>query len=273
MTSKIHPTAVIAPEAEIGPDNEIGPYVVIGPKVKLGARNKIGAHTVIDNWTTIGDDNVFSSSVCVGGLPQDLKYKGEDSRLIIGNGNSIREFATLHIGTATGRMETLLGDNNLMMANSHVAHDCILGNRNILANCASLAGHCRLGDGVILGGLVGVHQFCRIGSYAIMSAGSMVGSDVPPYAMGQGDRARLRGINIIGLRRAGMNHSEVSAIKRAYRHFFSSVGHYDDKIKTLPAELSEHPRIIPLVAFLSEPAKRGVLQPLRGEGLSDEPME
>lgn len=273
MASEIHSTAIIQPGAEIGVDVQIGPYAVIGPHVKIGDRSKIGSHVVIEGHTTIGEACMLSQFASLGAVPQDLKYKGEPSQLILGKGNMVREFVTMHIGTATGTMVTRIGDNNLFMANSHVAHDCQIGNNCVFANSVALAGHVQVGNNAILGGLAGVHQFCRVGTYAIISAGSMIGSDVAPYCMGQGDRCQLRGLNLIGLKRAGMSVSEVAAIKRAYRHFFSSVGHFPEKIASLPEDLATHPRVQVLVDFIQKSGKRGLCQARRLGVAEDEDFQ
>jgi UDP-N-acetylglucosamine acyltransferase len=216
----VHPSAVIYPGAVIGAGTEVGPFSVIGPHVVLGERNVLASHVVIEGHTTIGDENHIFQFASVGARPQDLKFKGEESRLEIGNGNAIREYVTLHPGTAGGGMLTKIGDRNLLMACSHVAHDVIMGNRNILANSCALAGHITVGDGVIAGGLSGVHQFVRLGTMSYIGAGSMVSKDVPPFCLVQGDRAGLAGLNIIGMRRAGVPSDVIRSLKQAYRRLF-----------------------------------------------------
>jgi UDP-N-acetylglucosamine acyltransferase len=258
MAQTIHPTAIIEPGAELGVDVGVGPYSIIGPHVKIGDRCSIGPHVVIEGFTSIGPESQLSQFCSLGSEPQDLKYRGEPARLIIGARNKIREFVTMHVGTATGSMETVVGDNNLFMANSHVAHDCRVGNNNVFANSAALAGHVRTGDNVILGGLVGVHQFCRIGSYSIISAGSMIGDDIPPFCIGQGDRCFLRGVNVIGLQRAGMSKADIASIRKAYRHLFRTVGSLRTKVDSLPDDVSENPRVKTLVEFITADSKRGI---------------
>ena len=197
-----------------------------------------------------------------------MKYDGEPSTLVIGSGNKIREFVTLQPGTASGRMTTTIGDNNLFMANCHVGHDCSVGSNNIFANSAGLAGHVTIHDNVILGGLVGIHQFVRIGNNAFLSAGSMVGKDIPPFCFAQGDRCYLRGLNLVGLQRAGFSPDDVSAIKKAYRHLFSSVGNLAKKVESLPKELTSAKPVEVMLEFLAG-SERGVTLPARG-GTSEE---
>ena len=212
-----HPTAVVDPAAELDDDVEVGPYSIIGPGAKIGKGTRIKSHVVIEGNTSIGKDNVVYQFATVGSSPQDLKYKGEDSQLIIGDGNTIREYASLNPGTAGGGLVTRIGARNLLMMQCHIAHDCVIGNDNIVANGATLGGHVAVGDNVIIGGLVGVHQFVAIGSGAIIGAGSMVSKDVPPYCNATGDRVRLRGLNIEGLKRRGFDGHRIAALRQAYR--------------------------------------------------------
>jgi len=220
--ANIHPSAVIAPGAELAADVTVGPYAVIGERVRIGARTLVGPHVVVDGRTTIGSDNRFFPFASVGAPPQDLKYRGEDSELVIGNGNTIREFCTLNPGTAGGGMISRVGDGNLLMNYTHVAHDCRLGNHNVLANGVQLGGHVEIGDHAILGALSGIHQFVRIGESAIIGAGSMVSLDVAPFCNATGDRARLLGLNSVGLKRRGFAPEVQAALKRAYRLMFQS---------------------------------------------------
>ena len=263
MGYTIHPTAVVEKTAELGDGVEVGPFSVIGADVKIGANTKIGPHVVIEGHTTIGPDNKFFQFTSIGAAPQDLKYKGEPATLVIGAGNTFRENVTVHRGTATGTMTTIVGDQNLFMACCHVAHDCRVGNGNVFANSVALAGHVEVRNRAILGGLVGMHQFTRVGDLAMIGAGSMVGGDVPPFAMAQGDRCHIRGINIIGLKRAGMTHSDVSAIKQAYHYLFLAKGSMEERIKTLPAEIAGTAVVKQILDFISG-SKRGFIVPRRG---------
>jgi UDP-N-acetylglucosamine acyltransferase len=262
MSCKVHPTAIIEKGAELGAEVEVGAYSIIGHNVKIGDRTYIAPHVVIEGHTTLGEENTVFQFASLGSAPQDLKYKGEPSELIIGNKNKIREFTTLQPGTSHGRMKTEIGDNNLFMANSHVAHDCQVGSNNILANSVALAGHVYLENGVILGGMAGVHQFCRLGEMSIIGAGSMVRGDIPPYCNGQGDRCHLRGVNVIGLKRAGLDESDINDIRKAYRILFSSAGHINDKIASFPPELKARPLVMKMIAFI-EKSEHGVCSPLK----------
>ena len=188
---RIHPTAIVAAGAELDSDVEVDAYAIIGPRVRIGRGTRIGSHAVLDGRTTIGCDTRIFNHTSVGMITQDLKYRGEDSELIIGDHNIIREFATLNTGTAGGGMATRVGDHNLVMNYSHIAHDCLVGNHTIIANGVQLGGHVVLEDYVFAGALVGVHQFVKVGESAILGAGAMVSQDVPPFCNATGDRARL----------------------------------------------------------------------------------
>lgn len=255
--SRLHPTAIIHPEARLHDSVEVGPYAVIGPKVKIGAGTTIGPHAVIEGDTTIGERNRIFQFASVGAAPQDLKYAGESTKLTIGDDNLIREFTTLHIGTAGGGGITKIGHKNLFMAYSHVAHDCVVGNGCVLANSAALAGHVEVGDFVILGGLAAVHQFTRIGKHAFIAGGAMVGMDVPPYCTAQGDRAELVGLNTVGLTRHGYTDEQVGRIKDAYKILFRSKLGLNEALSKLRAEHGGHVEIEHLLEFLTN-SKRGI---------------
>ncbi len=215
----IHPTAIVESDAVLGRDVEIGPYAVIGAGVHLGAGVTVGAHSVIMGPTVIGEGcKIFHHSV-LGEEPQDKKYAGEPTRLEIGARNIFREFSTAHRGTGVDGV-TRIGEDNLFMAYSHVAHDCTIGNHCVLANASQLAGHVVVADDVVIGGLVGVHQHCRIGRCAMLGGGAKAAQDVPPFTIAQGDRARLYGLNIVGLRRSGLDLDVVGGLKAAYRQLF-----------------------------------------------------
>ncbi|MFZ5443955.1 MAG: acyl-ACP--UDP-N-acetylglucosamine O-acyltransferase [Myxococcota bacterium] len=253
----IHPTAIVAPGAQIDPSADIGPYVIIGPKVTIGAGTTVGPHTVIDGHTTIGARNRIFHHASVGAPPQDLKYHGEDTQLIIGDENQIREFTTLHTGTVGGGGVTKVGHQNLFMAYTHVAHDCVIGNGNILPNAATLAGHVEIGDHVHLGALSAVHQFTRIGDHAFIAGGAMVVMDVPPFCMAQGDRAELAGINQVGLKRHGYTDEQQSRIKDAYRILFRSKMGLNEALSQLREGMGQHPEIALLLEFITN-SKRGI---------------
>jgi len=253
----VHPTAVIHPGARLHPTVQVGPYAVIGPNVELGAGTTVGPHSVIEGRTRIGERNRVFQFASVGAQPQDLKYAGEDSELHIGDENLIREFTTLHKGTAGGGGLTRIGNGNLFMAYSHVAHDCQVGNGCVFANSATLGGHVEIGDHVILGGLAAVHQFTRIGRHAFIAGGSMVVMDVPPYCTAQGDRAELVGINSVGLARHGFSEEQIGQIKDAYRVLFRSKLPLDEALERLRTDFGGSPEIEILLAFVAS-SKRGL---------------
>ncbi len=254
----IHKLAVVAEGAQIGDGTEIGPFSVIGPNVKIGKNNKIYSNVVIDGRTTIGDSNEIYQFASVGANPQDLKFAGEDSEVIIGNGNKIRECVTIHKGTQGGLMKTQIGDHNLLMAYMHVAHDVVIGNNNVFANCATLAGHVTVASNVIVGGLSAIHQFTRLGERSFIGGGAMVTRDIAPFCYAQGDRAGLVGINQVGLLRAKIEKEQVSKIRKLYRKVFLGEGHFKDRVECLkidPEYDFELGRIF--LKFLSEDSIRG----------------
>lgn len=255
--SRVHPTAIIDPRAELDSEVEVGPYAVIGAGVKIGKGSKISAHAILQGRTSLGESNVVFPFASVGSIPQDLKYKGEPSELVIGHRNTIREYVSLNPGTTGGGMVTRVGDQNLLMMYCHIAHDCCVGDRNVIANGATLGGHVTIEDWVIVGGLVGIHQFVRIGTGAILGAGSMVSKDVPPYCNVTGDRARLRGLNLEGLKRRGVDRSVVEAIRKAYRIAFLSKLRTEAALEKIRQDLPALPEIEKFVAFIAQ-SQRGV---------------
>jgi UDP-N-acetylglucosamine acyltransferase len=264
----IHPTAVIASGAELDSGVEIGPYAVIGAQVKIGANTRIGPHAVIEGRTTLGRDNHIFQFASVGAIPQDKKYKGEDSALIIGDHNVIREYATLNPGTQGGGMVTRVGNHNLFMVYSHVAHDCLVGNHVIMANCATLAGHVMVADYAILGGLVAVHQFTRIGESAFLAGGAMVSLDVPPYCTATGDRAHLHGLNFVGLKRRGLSTEQIATLKRAYRTLFTEGLPLKEAIVAVRLTFPSSPEVAQLADFI-ESSTRGICRPRGGDDPED----
>ena len=253
----IHPTAIIQEGAELDENVRIGPYAVIGAEVRIGSGTIVGPHTVIEGLTEIGCDNRIFQFASVGAIPQDLKYAGEKTRLIIGDGNSIREFATIHLGTEGGGGETVIGNNNLLMAYSHVAHDCRIGDHCILANCANLGGHVEVHDYAILGGLSAVHQFCRIGSHCMISGGSMVGKDILPYTIAQGDRAKPVGINMVGLQRRGFPENVIRDLKIAFKIMFRSGLNTNEALDRIKGEIQATPELKIFLEFF-EKGERGI---------------
>lgn len=254
---RIHPTAIVAPGAQLDEDVEIGPYAVVGARVRIGRGTRVGAHAVLDGHTTIGCDNQIFQMASVGAAPQDLKYRGEDSELIIGNRNIIREFATLNPGTTGGGMVTRVGDQNLLMNYSHLGHDCQIGNHNIVANGAQLAGHVTIEDYVVIGGLVGILQFVKVGESAILGGGAMVTQDVPPYCNATGDRATLHGLNLVGLKRRNFSPETVRDIKRAYRIVFRSGLKVAEAMARARAEIPASREVEHFLAFI-QGSERGV---------------
>lgn len=214
-SAHVHPSAVIEDGAVIGPGCTIGPFCTVGPEVTLGADVTLKSHVVVAGWTDIGDGCEIFPFACIGEIPQDKKFGGERTRLIVGKRNRIREGVTMNTGTAGGGGVTRVGDDGLFLANSHVAHDCQVGDRVIMVNSSALAGHCIVGDDVILGGLSGVHQFVRVGRGVIVGAVTMVTNDVIPYGLVQGPRGRLDGLNLVGLKRKGVPKADITALRAA----------------------------------------------------------
>ncbi len=252
--SNIHPTAIIDPTAQIDPSTAVGPYTVIGPDVQIGKNNKIGPFCVIEN-TTMGDNNELIASAFVGVKPQDLSYKDEHTRVVIGNGNKIRECVTIHRSTFVDK-PTTLGNNNLLMANSHLAHDVQMGNNCIVANSTGIAGHVIVEDRAVISGLVGIHQFSRIGTLAMISGGTMATLDIPPYLIAQGERAKLIGLNIVGLRRAGFDRKVILEIKNAYKLMFRSGKRLEEAMAEL--EAAPHCGEVQHLIDFCRASKRGV---------------
>lgn len=255
----IHPTAVIHPSAQVAEGVEIGPYAIIEEQVSIGKGSVVGPHAVIGKWTRLGENNQIFHLASVGAPPQDLKYKGEECWTRIGNGNVIREFATIHRGTTTGHAETVVGDNNLFMAYSHVAHDCVVGNGNVFANSATLAGHVTVQDNVILGGLVAIHQFATIGSYAMLGGGTLVGLDIPPYMIATSGKrdAKLRGLNLIGLKRRGFSDEAINNLKKAYKILFMADLKQPEAVAKIRAEIIGCAEVDNLLEFI-EKSRRGI---------------
>ncbi|WP_305045324.1 acyl-ACP--UDP-N-acetylglucosamine O-acyltransferase [Geoalkalibacter sp.] len=253
----IHSTAIIHPAAQLGHDVHVGPYAVIGEHVVIGDRTTIGPHAVIEGRTTIGCDNRIFQFASVGAIPQDLKYRGEETTLRIGDRNTIREFVTLHLGTESGGGQTVIGNGNLFMAYCHVAHDCHVGNQVIMANGSTLAGHVEVGDHAILGGLSAIHQFARVGAHVMISGGAMVNQDIPPYTIAQGDRARTVGLNLVGLKRRGFPPETIAAIKLAYRLVFRAGLRLEEALTRITAEVGSVPEVLAFVEFIRN-SQRGI---------------
>ncbi len=256
----IHPTAIIDSTAALATDVEVGPYAIIGKHVTIGKGTTVGSHAVIGDWTILGENNRIFPQSSVGAPPQDLKYRGEECWTRIGDNNMIREFATIHRGTVTGHAETVIGNNNMFMAYSHVAHDCRIGNGVVMANVATLAGHVTIEDNVILGGLVAVHQFTSIGMNAMIGGGTMVSLDILPYTIATAGRRRetkLRGLNLIGLKRRGFSDEAINSLRKAYKTLFMAGLKLPDAIDRIKAEITNCPEVDYLLTFI-ENSKRGI---------------
>ena len=257
-----HHTSIVSEKAELGSNVTIGPYCIINENVKIGNNVNLVAHTYIDGNTTIGDNCKFFPYCSIGTPPQDLKYKGEDSILKIGNNNIFREYVTVNPGTEGGGLETVIGNNCLFMINAHVAHDCKIGNNVIMVNNASIAGHVVLEDYAIMGALSGAHQFCRIGKHSMIGGLSGVDSDVIPYGTVIGNRAYLSGLNIIGLKRRGFSKEIIQDLRKAYGLLFSSQeGTFSDRVKEVSEEFLDNEPIQEIVQFLKSEKSRSICKP------------
>ncbi len=258
----IHPTAVIDKRAQLDSTVTVGPFAIINANVQIDAGTEVEGHAVVSGPTTIGKNNIIASFSTVGGDPQDLKYDGEPTELIIGDNNRIREYASIHRGTVQGGGETVIGNNNLLMAYTHTAHDCIIGNNVILSNVATLAGHVEVGDFASIGGLAAIHQFCRIGMYSYIGGVSGISLDVPPYVIitGTRNRTRISGINKIGLRRRGFSRDAIGKLDNAFRIIFRSPNLLlKDALELTRKEIRDCPEVDSLVKFF-EDSPRGVVR-------------
>jgi UDP-N-acetylglucosamine acyltransferase len=254
---EVHPTAIVHSRAKIAPGVKIGAYSLIGENVQIGKDTVVESHVVVEGWSEIGERCHLFPFVSIGTAPQALRYRGDPTRVIIGNDNLIREFVTINRGTAEGGGETALGHGNLIMAYSHIAHDCRIGNQVIMANASTLAGHIEVEDFVIVGGLVAIHQFVRVGRYAIIGGASAVPMDVPPYTCAAGNRARLFGLNTVGLKRHHFPEDTMAVLKQAYRILFRSHLILKKAIEKVEGELPDLPEIRHLLDFLRK-SKRGI---------------
>lgn len=258
-TAVVHPSAVIEPGATIGPGCRIGPFCLVGPEVTLGEGVEMKSHVVVTGWTEIGAGTVVFAHACLGEVPQDLKFRGERTRLIVGAGNRIREYVTMNAGTEGGGGVTRVGDGGLFMAASHVAHDCQIGNRVILANNVAIAGHCVLEDDVVVGGLSGVHQFVRIGRGAMIGAVTMVTADVIPHGLVQGPRGVLDGLNIVGLKRRGADRADLQALRELLADL--GAGALRDMARSRSDAGSDNAYVREVLDFILGPSDRSFLGP------------
>jgi UDP-N-acetylglucosamine acyltransferase len=259
----LHPTAVVEPGAELGEGVVVGPFCHLGPEVRLGARCRLLSHVVVAGDTSLGEDCRVFPFACLGHAPQDLKYRGEPSRLVIGRGNIIREHVTMHPGTVHGGLETVVGDGCLVMAGVHVAHDCRIGSRVVMANGVTLGGHVQVGDFAVLGGLVAVHQHVRIGAYAMVGGLSGVESDVIPYGSAVGNRATLSGLNTVGMKRRGVPRDEIRALRHAFRILFAPDGNFADRLAEVAELYAGQPRVVEIVHFIRAASHRSLCRPRR----------
>lgn len=255
----IDPRAVVSPEARLARDVTVGPFSVIGPGVEIGPRTIVGPHAVINGPTTMGADNHVFQFASIGDAPQDKKYRGEPTRLVIGARNVFREFCTVNRGTTDDQGVTSIGDDNLLMACAHVAHDCVVGSNTVFANCAVLGGHVEVGDWAILGGLTAVHQFTRIGAHAFLGGGSIVRQDVPPYVMVGGNTAVPHAVNSEGLKRRGFTDEQIRAIREAYRILYRSDLKLSDALARLEPQAQARPEIRAFVDFI-QASTRGIVR-------------
>lgn len=264
----IHPTAIVDKSAELADSVSIGPYCVVGPAVTLAEGVRLMAHVVVEGRTSIGPNTHVYPFASIGTPPQDLKYKGEESRLVIGANNIVREYVTMNPGTAGGGMLTEIGNNCLFMVSTHVAHDCHIANHVIMANHATLGGHVTVGEWAILGGLSAVHQFVRVGQHAMVGGMSGVEQDVIPYGSVMGNRARLAGLNVIGLKRRGFSRADIAALRKAYRLLFAEEGTMAERLDDAVEMYSGHEAVMDIVNFIRSDSSRSICQPRTEHGVA-----
>lgn len=255
----IHPAALVSPRAELAEDVQIGPYCTIGDHAAIGRGTTLISHVVIEGRTRIGERNTLYPFVSIGAPPQDIGYRGEETRVIIGDNNLIREFTTINRATTKQDLQTVVGSDNYLMAYSHVAHDCILGSRIVMGNAATLGGHVQVGDCAIFGGMVAVHQFVRIGAYAFLGGKAGIDRDVPPFMIAAGERAKLYGVNQRGLARLGWPPEKIAGLKKAYRIIWRGRRSFAEAVREARNEIPSFPELEVLLSFLVK-SKRGILR-------------
>lgn len=261
--TRVHPTAVVDPQAQLAADVEVGPFCVVGPKVTIGEGTVLDSHVVVGGRTTIGRGNRFFPFCAIGGVPQDKKYAGEDTALVIGDGNTVREHCTFSLGTAQGGGVTRVGSDNWIMASVHVAHDCVVGDHTILANNVTLAGHVTLGDWVVIGGLSGLHQFCSMGAHAMAGGGSIILRDIPPYVICNGNPCEPHGINSEGLKRRGFDADTINLLRRAYKIVYRDGRTVAEAVAALDELIAEAPAASAAIALLRDfvrDSPRGIIR-------------
>ena len=261
--TQIHPTAIVSPDARLGQDVEIGAFCTVGPQVQLGDGVRLVSHVVIEGATEIGTGTTIHPFAVLGGAPQHLAHKGEDTRLVIGERNIIREHVTMHTGTVGGGGVTTVGSDSLYMVGAHVAHDCIVGDRVTFANNATLGGHVVIGDFVFMGGLCAVHQFTRIGRYSFVGGGGVVTKDIIPYGSVWGNHAHLEGLNLVGLKRRGFSREAINALRAAYRLLFADEGTFQERLDDVAETHAGTPEVMEIVDFIRADANRPLCLPER----------
>jgi UDP-N-acetylglucosamine acyltransferase len=259
--TEVHATAIVDPDAELATDVVVGPFCVIGPAVHLGQGVRLESHVVVTGRTSIGPGCRIFPFACLGHRPQDLKFRGEETELVIGSNNQIREHVTMHPGTVGGGGVTRVGDNGLYMAAIHVAHDCQIGNGVIMANNATLGGHVHIQDEALLGGVCAVHQFVRIGRQAMIGGLAGVENDVIPYGLVLGNRAYLNGLNIVGMKRRGASREELNSVRAAYRRLFAGEGAFAERLAEVAERFADEPRAVEIVRFIQGAGQRAICMP------------
>lgn len=263
MAVEIHPTAIVAEGAELADGVSIGPFCVVGPKVRLGEGTRLLSHVVIEGRTTLGARNAVHAFAVLGGPPQHTAYAGEDTELVIGDDNSIREHVTMNIGTVRGGGVTRVGSNGMFMIESHVGHDCVVGDHVILTKQATLGGHCLIDDYVIVGGLAAIHQFCRVGRYAFVGGLAAVVKDVIPYGSVWGNHAHLEGLNLVGIKRRGFSRESINTLRAAYRLLFADEGTFQERLADTIETYSASPEVMEIIDFIRADANRPLCLPER----------
>jgi len=266
VSASVHPSAIVEDGAQLSDGVKIGPFCHVGPEVVLGPGVELVSHAVIAGRSIIGDETRIFPFASIGHQPQDLKYRGEESRLVIGKRCQIRENVTVNPGTAGGTMETRIGDDCLLMNAAHVAHDCEIGNNVVIAAYVGIAGHCKIGDYVAFGGMCGVHQFVRIGAHAFVGAHSMIDADVIPYGMAVGNRARLAGLNLVGLKRRKFDRDAIHTLRAAYRMIFSSEGTLQERVEDAATMFRDEPLVQDVVRFITGASDRPICLPVNVPG-------
>lgn len=263
MSVDVHPTAIVAKGAELAEGVSIGPFCVIGEKARIGRNTKLKSHVVIEGSTELGEDNEVWPFAVLGGPPQHTAYKGEDTRLVVGDRNVIREHATMNLGTVNGGGITRVGSDGFFMIESHIGHDCVVGDNVILIKQATLGGHCLIEDFVIVGGLAAVHQFCRIGRYAFVGGLAAVVKDVIPYGSVWGNHAHLEGLNLVGLKRRGFDREAINTLRAAYRLLFADEGTFQERLEDTADTFGDSPEVMEIIEFIRADASRPLCLPER----------